>query len=79
MPNNRKGRLKKYSDLQLAATDPDSENFYCDNLYNTYYPVETQPSRIMLLRVTLFATPINAPQVMNNSVHLLFFVIFIIL
>ena len=24
--------------------------------------VETQPSRIMLLRVTLFATPINAPQ-----------------
>ena len=39
MPKDRKRRLKKYSDLQqLAATDPDSENVYCDNLYNTYYP-----------------------------------------
>ena len=39
MPKDRKRRLKKYSDLQqLAATDPDSDNVYCDNLYNTYYP-----------------------------------------
>ena len=39
MPKDRKHRLKKYGDLQqLAATDPDSENVYWDNLYNTYYP-----------------------------------------
>ena len=40
MPKDTKRRVKKYSDLQqqLAATDPDSENDYCDNLYDTYYP-----------------------------------------
>ena len=39
MPDNRKRRLKDHRDLeQLAATDPESEEIFKENLHSSYYP-----------------------------------------